>query len=100
MLNTRRPAEREPAGADASAVEVRLTDIPLREVCELVRIDLPLDQTEPLLERGVLPGCRLSRIRLSPSGDPIVLVDGCLLALRRETASRLCVRPATATMSH
>ncbi len=79
---------------DAS-VELRLADVPLRQVVVLVRIDLPDDQLEPLLERGVLPGCRLCPIRRSPFGDPIVRVDGSLLALRREMAGCLCVRRVT-----
>ncbi len=74
--------------------EMRLSDVPLRQEVELVRIDLPHDQIEPLLERGVLPGCRLCPIRRSPFGDPIVTVEGSVLALRRETARCLCVRRA------
>ena len=72
--------------------ELRLTDVPLREIVELVRIDLPADELEPLLERGILPGCLLCPLRYSPAGDPIVRVDGSLLALRREMAGCLCVR--------
>jgi Fe2+ transport system protein FeoA len=74
--------------------ELRLADIPLRETVELVRIDLPPDEMEPLLERGVLPGCQLCPVRRSPAGDPIVMVDGSLLAIRREMAGCLCVRRA------
>jgi Fe2+ transport system protein FeoA len=33
-------------------------------------------------------------LRVSPSGDPVVLVDGTVLALRRELASCLCVKTA------
>lgn len=72
--------------------ELRLGDIPLRQEVELVSIDLPAEQAEPLLERGVLPGCRICPVRSSPGGDPIVSVDGSLFALRRETAACLCVR--------
>ncbi|HET9948339.1 MAG TPA: FeoA family protein [Longimicrobiales bacterium] len=74
------------------ATSLRLPSVPLRETVELVHIDLPPEQAEPLLERGVLPGCRICPVRSSPSGDPIVSVDGSLLALRRETAACLCVR--------
>ncbi|RMH17175.1 MAG: ferrous iron transport protein A [Gemmatimonadetes bacterium] len=74
--------------------ELRLAQIGLHEEVELVRIDLPDEQAEPLLERGLLPGCRLCPVRLSPAGDPVVMVDGTLLALRRETADCLCVRLA------
>ena len=82
--------------ADSRERELRLGDIPLRQTVELTHIDLPADQMEPLLERGVLPGCRICPVRSSPSGDPIVSVDGSLLALRRETADCLCVRLLTA----
>jgi hypothetical protein len=51
---------------------------------------------EPLLERGMLPGCRICPVRLSPFGDPIVDVEGTMLALRKETAGCLCVRLALA----
>ena len=80
---------------EPSALELRLPAIPLRQTVELVHIDLPADQAEPLFERGVLPGCRICPVRSSPSGDPIVSIDGSLLALRRETAACLCVRLLT-----
>lgn len=76
----------------AVADDLRLGDVPLQQEVELVSIDLPADLAEPLLERGVLPGCRICPVRSSPSGDPIVSVDGSLLALRKETAECLCVR--------
>ena len=76
----------------SDAAELRLGDIPFQQEVELVSIDLPAELAEPLLERGVLPGCRICPVRSSPGGDPIVSVDGSLLALRRETADCLCVR--------
>ena len=72
--------------------DLRLGDIPMRQEVELVSIDLPVELAEPLLERGVLPGCRICPVRSSPGGDPIVSIDGSLLALRRETADCLCVK--------
>jgi len=72
--------------------DLRLGDVPLRQEVELVAIDLPPDQAEPLLERGVLPGCRICPVRSSRGGDQVVSIDGSLLALRRETAACLCVR--------
>lgn len=81
--------------SEEAAVELRLGDIPLRQTVELIHVDLPADQAEPLFERGVLPGCRICPVRSSPSGDPIVSIDGSLLALRRETAECLCVRLLT-----
>lgn len=78
--------------AAEEAPELRLGDIPLRQEVELVSIDMPAHEAEPLLERGVLPGCRICPVRSSPGGDPIVSIDGSLIALRRETADCLCVR--------
>lgn len=72
--------------------DLRLGDIPMQQEVELVSIDLPMELAEPLLERGVLPGCRICPVRSSPGGDPIVSIDGSLLALRRETAACLCVK--------
>lgn len=81
-----------PPSLDEAGADLWLTDIALREEVELVRIDLPVDQMEPLLERGMLPGCRLCPVRRSPFGDPIVRVDGSVIAIRREMAGCLCVR--------
>ncbi len=82
--------------APQRAVEdLRLDDIPLRQTVELIHIDLPAEQAEVLFERGLLPGCRICPVRSSPSGDPIVSVDGTILAIRREIAQCLCVRLLT-----
>ena len=72
--------------------QLRLRDVPLRQKVELVRIDLPPHDAEPLLDRGLLPGCSLCPVRRTPFGDPIVSLNGTLLALRKETAACLCVR--------
>ena len=82
-------------GADAE-VRLRLADVPLGQEVELETMELPETEMEALLERGVLPGCRLCPVRLSPFGDPIVNVEGTMLALRREMASCLCVRRLSA----
>lgn len=74
--------------------DLRLGQVDLDQVVELVRIDLPAAQMEPLLELGVMPGCHLCPVRYSPAGDPIVLVDGTMLALRREMADCICVKLA------
>lgn len=74
--------------------DLRVVHVPLREVVELVRIDLPAADMEPLLELGLLPGCQLCSVRRSPFGDPVLQVEGALIALRREMAHCLCVRRA------
>jgi len=73
-------------------LDLRLIDIELDQVVELVRLDMPEEQMLPLLELGLLPGCELCPVRHSPSGDPIVIVDGTMLALRRSVADCLCVK--------
>jgi Fe2+ transport system protein FeoA len=83
---------RKHAGRRAAERELSLADIPLRQTVELVRIDLPADELEPLLELGILPGCMLCPVRRSLFGDPVLLVDGSLIALRREMAGCLCVK--------
>ena len=85
--------------APASVEDIRLGDVNLDEEVEIVRIDLPVHQAEALMERGLLPGCRVCPIRRSPSGDPIVMVDGVMLALRREVAGCLCVKYAARSQS-
>lgn len=82
----------ETTAATGGFAVLRLADIPLGESVELVGFELPEHELEPLLERGMLPGCMVCPIRRSPFGDPIVDVEGTLLALRRETAGCLCVR--------
>lgn len=43
-----------------------------------------------LMELGLLPGTRVSIVRVAPLGDPIELsVRGCLLSIRREEARRI-----------
>lgn len=87
MTNRSQPAPEGP--------ERMLADVPFEEEVVLVRIDMAGDDLEPLLERGIVPGCTLCPVRHAPAGGPtIYLVDGALVALRKETASCLCVRSA------
>jgi len=59
------------------------------------RIELPQDLADRLMELGFLPGHAVSVGQSAPGGDPRVFrVDGCEIALRRETSSRIVVRPA------
>jgi Fe2+ transport system protein FeoA len=77
----------------------RLTDVALRETVELVELDLSGVQAASLMECGVLPGCSICPLRLSPSGDPVVMVDGVVLALRKEIARCLRVKTSTGAES-
>ena len=86
-----RPDSRGSPGPEREP-DLRLSDVPLHECVELVDVRLPPEEAEPLFERGLLPGCELRRVRRSPFGDPVIEVDGALLAVRRETARGLRVR--------
>jgi ferrous iron transport protein A len=57
--------------------------------------DLPEDVSRRMMELGFLPGAVVTVGRGAPGGDPkIFRVDGAEVALRRETARRIRVRPA------
>jgi Fe2+ transport system protein FeoA len=89
-----RKKERAALAWTGAVEDLRLAEIPLREMVELVRIDLPTAEMEPLLELGLMPGCQVCPVSRSLFGDPVLLVDGALIALRREMAGCLCVRRA------
>ncbi len=67
-------------------------DVATATEVELVHIDLTPEEAGPLLDRGIVPGCLLCRIGVSPFGDPVVSADGTCFALRKETARCLRVR--------
>ena len=55
------------------------------------------DDTVRLMELGFIPGAAVSCQRRVPFGDLAVYqLDGAQIALRRETAKRIRVRPLTA----
>lgn len=69
-------------------------DLSPGEGAVLDRLDLPEDVARRLMEMGFVPGQRLVAARRAPSGDPRVFrVDGSEVALRKETAVRLLLRP-------
>lgn len=58
-------------------------------------LDLPDDVSRRLMELGFVPGNAVIAALSAPGGDPRVFrVDGSEIALRRETAARLRLRPA------
>jgi ferrous iron transport protein A len=84
------------SGAVPNAALVRtLAQLPEGEAGVLDRLDLPDDIARRLMELGFLPGHIIVPARSAPRGDPRVYrVDGSEVALRRETASRLILRPS------
>lgn len=72
-----------------------LAQLPEGEAGVLDRLDLPDDIARRLMELGFLPGHTIVPARSAPGGNPRVYrVDGSEVALRRETASHLILRPA------
>jgi ferrous iron transport protein A len=75
-----------------------LLDLRRGDAAILEGIDLPSDEARRLMELGFLPGTRITAGYAAPGGDPRVFqVDGSEIALRRETARRMKVRPAASS---
>jgi ferrous iron transport protein A len=72
-----------------------LTELKRGEHGVLDRIDLPEEEAQRLMEIGFLPGHTVIPAHSAPGGDPRVFrVDGTEVALRRETARKLLLRPS------
>ncbi len=86
------------SGLDAAlnfATPRTLAQLPEGEAGVLDRLDLPDDIARRLMELGFLPGHTIVPARSAPGGNPRVYrVDGSEVALRRETASHLILRPS------
>ena len=89
------------AGAAPHASGARtLAQLPEGESGVLDRLELPDDIARRLMELGFLPGHIIVPARGAPGGEPRVYrVDGSEVALRRETASHLILRPSNGKVS-
>lgn len=84
-----------PGAAPNGAFARTLAQLPEGEAGVLDRLDLPDDIARRLMELGFLPGHTIVPARSAPGGEPRVYrVDGSEVALRRETASHLILRPS------
>ncbi len=71
-----------------------LDDLPDGHEGVLGELQVADDIGARLMEMGFVPGARIVATHCAPSGDPRVFqVDGSAIALRRETARRLLLRP-------
>jgi ferrous iron transport protein A len=87
-----------PDPAPIAALARTLAQLPEGESGVLDRLELPDDIARRLMELGFLPGHSIVPARSAPGGEPRVYrVDGSEVALRRETASRLILRPSNGT---
>jgi Fe2+ transport system protein FeoA len=83
-------------GFAPAAVPARLADLLPGQAAILDSIDLPESDARRLMELGFLPGLTVTAARRSPFGDPrLFQVDGSEIAIRRETAQQLFLRPPT-----
>jgi len=87
--------------ASCAAIEVRklnvLSKLNVGESGVLVSLDLPESVQNHLMHMGFVPGALVTVLRRAPAGDPTVYsVDGLEIALRRETAAAIRMRPAKA----
>jgi ferrous iron transport protein A len=74
-----------------------LSDLNVGESGVLVALDLPESVQNHLMHMGFVPDALVTVLRRAPAGDPTVYgVDGMEIALRRETAAAICMRPANA----
>ncbi|HYL36555.1 MAG TPA: FeoA family protein [Bryobacteraceae bacterium] len=92
QLSVNRDPQAAPSGALAPKT---LAQLPQGEAGILDRLELPEDIARRLMELGFLPGHVIVPARSAPGGEPRVYrVDGSEVALRRETAARLILRPS------
>jgi Fe2+ transport system protein FeoA len=83
-----------PGAVPNTPVVRTLAQLPEGEAAVLDRLELPDDIARRLMELGFLPGHTIVPARSAPGGEPRVYrVDGSEVALRRETASHLILRP-------
>lgn len=75
---------------NGEAAHRTLADLRVDEEGQVECIDLPGDFAQRLMELGFIPGHKVSASHSAPGGDPRVFrVDGCEIALRRETARHI-----------
>jgi Fe2+ transport system protein FeoA len=71
-----------------------LSKLNVGESAILVNMDLPDAVQNHLMHMGFVPNARVTVLRRAPAGDPTVYaVDGMEVALRRETAREIEIRP-------
>jgi ferrous iron transport protein A len=71
----------------------KLADLREGEAGVIESIQLPHDLATRLMELGFIPGSSVTASRCAPGGDPRVFrVDGCEIALRRDTAAQLILK--------
>jgi ferrous iron transport protein A len=71
-----------------------LSELNIGKVAIVDTLELPDEIGHHLMHMGFIPEARVIVIRRAPAGDPTVYaIDGFEIALRRETARSIKVRP-------
>jgi ferrous iron transport protein A len=71
-----------------------LSELKIGKVAIVDTLELPDEIGHHLMHMGFVPEARVIVIRRAPAGDPTVYaIDGFEIALRRETARSIMVRP-------
>jgi ferrous iron transport protein A len=71
-----------------------LSELGIGKMAIVEALDLPEEVGHHLMHMGFVPDARVIVIRRAPAGDPTVYyIDGFEIALRRETARSILVRP-------
>lgn len=71
-----------------------LSELNVGERAVLMNLDLPETVQNHLMHMGFVPDALVAVLRRAPAGDPTVYaIDGMEIALRRETAASIRVRP-------
>lgn len=71
-----------------------LSELPVGTTAIVETLDLPDTIEHHLMHMGFVPESRVLVVRRAPAGDPTVYaIDGFEIALRRETAHSIRVRP-------
>ena len=71
-----------------------LNHLPVGQVAVIQELTLPDSVEHHLMHMGFSPEARVIALRRAPAGDPTVYaIDGMEIALRRETARGILVKP-------
>ena len=75
-------------------VSTALSELAIGSCATLASLELPEEIQGQLMHLGFVPESRVLALRRAPAGDPTVYrVEGAEIALRRETACHIFVRP-------
>lgn len=76
----------------------KLSELAVGSSGVLVALDLPESVQNHMMHMGFVSNALVTVLRRAPAGDPTVYgIDGMEIALRRETASAISVRPGEVT---